>query len=97
MLDSSTDLGKRPNVWFNGPRALGSAVLAVVTKTKNRCYDRLAVRWPRARPTGYAERQRVSPSGGVRQNDATEPGADTSRRVTETQLSDLNSSKEIKR
>ena len=34
MLDSSTDFGKRPNVWFNGPRALGSAVLAVVTKTK---------------------------------------------------------------
>jgi hypothetical protein len=34
MLDSSADLGKRPNVWFNGPRALGSAVLAVLTKTK---------------------------------------------------------------
>lgn len=34
MLDSSADLGMRPNVSFNGPRALGSAVLAVLTKTK---------------------------------------------------------------
>jgi hypothetical protein len=34
MLLSSTDLGKHPNVCFNGPRAPASAVLAVVTKTK---------------------------------------------------------------
>ena len=34
MLDSSPDLGKRPNVWSNGPGAPGTAVLAVVTKTK---------------------------------------------------------------
>jgi hypothetical protein len=31
MLDSSADL-KRPNVWFNGPKALGSAAATLNAK-----------------------------------------------------------------
>ena len=33
MLDSSTDLGKRPNVWSNWTKGIRISALAVVTKT----------------------------------------------------------------